>query len=596
MGPLRRKQGIRKAFGRSGFSPALLFSSLAPAFILLSGSFAFAAGFSPDNQVLVAAKQAKAPLANSAGPGQAVSKTNSPGSKGKPPGAMRSSSTSSRSPSYQFPELSTPSPAAGSQEVSGGASSPGNSNLQSAGSPGPGAVPAAGTNTPAAPGAAQGGAPGTQVPALELRGAEKTMNLRVALDESLMRSPRAAAIRLLLGITKSELIRATEFPNPSVFMDNGYRAEFTYRYGFTVPIEPPWKFALRVVLAKNEIKLTDLEILRDLWIFRANVRRAYTNLVVAQELYYTFSELVDLTNRLAQIARKRFEAGEVAELDVYRAEQEAEKSQAELAQQEYRVLEAKQALSVILGRSANAEISVPRLPPEGPNPQSAGILPGVAGSVPSLETCLVQAMQNRPELKVVRQAIKTNGASLKLAFGNAMPNPTIGIGSSVVNGPTQNLPIGNLITQNTLYPPDPASAPEQLARTNFHGFFFQVFQELPVLNFNQGDISKFRAVVQQLKAELAGQENLVTSEVATAYQRLCGARRKIEIYQNKLLARTIEIARLARLGYEVGQSDINATVLAQQATIQIKTEYLTSLSEYQQAFTDLEQSVGTILQ
>lgn len=429
-----------------------------------------------------------------------------------------------------------------------------------------------------------------------LRGVQTRVTLPGAFDESLMRCPRVAAIRLLLGITKSELYRATEMANPTIFFDNGYRAEDTYRYGITVPIEQPWKLALRIIQAKNQIKQTDLEILKALWIFRAEVRRAYTELIVAQELYDTLSELVELTNKLYTIARKRFEAGEVAELDVYRAEQESEKSLADQAQQEYRVMEAKQALAIILGRTALDDLSVPRLPPAGPNPESAGILPGPAGAIPSLTVCLQKAMENRPELKVVRQAIKTNGASLRLAYSNVLPNPIFGVGSSVVNGPSQIPSQQNILTQNLLYPPNPTDPPEQLARSNFHGFFMQLYQEIPIFNFQQGDISKFRATATQLKAELLGQENLVSSEVATAFQRMTGAKRKIEIYQNKLLTRTVEIARLARLSYEVGQTDINATVLAQQATIQIKTEYLAAVSEYQQAFTDLERSIGTVLQ
>ncbi|MBX9687553.1 MAG: TolC family protein [Candidatus Obscuribacterales bacterium] len=430
----------------------------------------------------------------------------------------------------------------------------------------------------------------------ELRGAEKEISLMRAFDEALIRSPRVGAIRLLLGISKAELIRATEMDNPSIFMDNGYRAEFTYRYGFTVPLEMPWKIALRVALAKNQIKQTDLEIIKALWNFRADVRRAYTNLVLAQELNLTLQELVDLTSRLQKIARKRFEAGEVSELDVFRAEQEATKAIADKAQQSYRVTEAQQALSLILGRSATDEISAPRLPPDGPAPEAAGILPGPEGSLPSLSICLQQAMKNRPELKVIQQTIRTNGANLKLAVANIVPNPTIGVGSSVVNGPAQ--PQSSSATSSGASSDGSSSSgsPSPPNRTNFHGFFFQVFQQLPIFDVQQGDIAQFRATARQLKAELAGQENLVSSEVATAYQRVLGARKKIEIYQNDLLKKTLEIARLARLGYEVGASDINATLLAQQSTIQIKTEYLDALSAYQQAFTDLEQSIGTTLQ
>ena len=77
---------------------------------------------------------------------------------------------------------------------------------------------------------------------------------------------------------------------------------------------------------------------------------------------------------------------------------------------------------------------------------------------------------------------------------------------------------------------------------------------------------------------------------------MAGAKRKIEIYQDKLLPRTLEIARLARLGYQVGQSNLNDVMLAQQATIAVKTEFLDAVAAYQQAFKDLEQAMGTPLQ
>jgi len=428
---------------------------------------------------------------------------------------------------------------------------------------------------------------------IELRGITKNLALPIALDEALMNSPRTDAIRRQLGITKSNLIRATELPNPTLFMDNGYRAEFTYRYGVTAPIEMPWKLALRIILAKNQIKQTDREILKSLWYFRATVRRAYTELIVAQELYVTLSELADLTDKLHKTTQKRLESGDVAELDVYRAEQASVKALAEKERQFYKVREAQQSLAVLLGRVVADPLTVPRLPPEGQEPMSVGILPADDSAFPTLETCLTKAMEFRPEIKVIKQAMKTNSANMKLAVGNILPNPVLGMGSSVVNGPGQS-PSAAASSASTDSSGTPTFQPPP--DNNFHGFFFQVFQEVPIFNFQQGDISLYRATAKQLKSELMSQENIVTQDVATSYQRLLAARKKIEIYRDRLLARTFEIVKLARLGYEVGQADINAVLLAQQSAIEIKTEYLTAVAEYQAAFTDLEQSIGTPLQ
>lgn len=78
--------------------------------------------------------------------------------------------------------------------------------------------------------------PSTSAPDNVLKaGVGKTLLLPAAFDEGLINSPRTESVRRQLGVTRSQLIRATELPNPSIFMDNGYFAEFTYRYGVAIP-------------------------------------------------------------------------------------------------------------------------------------------------------------------------------------------------------------------------------------------------------------------------------------------------------------------------------------------------------------------------
>ena len=63
-----------------------------------------------------------------------------------------------------------------------------------------------------------------------------------------------------------------------------------------------------------------------------------------------------------------------------------------------------------------------------------------------------------------------------------------------------------------------------------------------------------------------------------------------------MLADSYEVARLARRSYEVGQSDITSTLQAQQANVQIRSQYLDAVMSYASAFTDLELSTGAPLQ
>lgn len=399
------------------------------------------------------------------------------------------------------------------------------------------------------------------------------LSINQAMDETLMKSPRAASIRLELGIAKSARIKATELPNPSFIVDNGYKAEFTYRYGVSVPIEPPWKLALRLIAAKKQIGLADLQIAKGLWLLRGDIRRTYSELLIAQERYETASELCQLYERLLAMAKIRFDAGDVAELDVQRAELAVERTRINRDLMLNKVMRAKQGLAVLLGRPYDAAFDVPRLPPFKLKAEKLDYLPDLESSLPELPQLLAKANQNRLEIKIVDQSVRLNGANLKLAYGNILPNPTIAFGSSVVNGPPVEIDANN--------------------RNNFHGFFFQSNTPLPIFNFNQGDISLYRARIKQLRGELEAQKNIVEQEVVQAYRAVQMQRERIQQLQDKTLERSKKVAQMSQKSYEIGQSDMASVLVAQQSNLEIRYEYLDAIYAYEIAYTDLEQAIGT---
>jgi cobalt-zinc-cadmium efflux system outer membrane protein len=389
------------------------------------------------------------------------------------------------------------------------------------------------------------------------------------MNETLIKSPRAASIRLQLAIAKSALVRATELPNPTIFMDNGYKAEFTYRYGVSIPIEPPWKLALRIFAAKKQIQLADLEILKSLWTLRGDIRRAYVQALLAGERYVALTELAELYENLLVIAQKRFQAGDVAQVDVFRTELARDQALLEKEQIGNDVSRLKQSMNVLLGRPHDYALEMPRLPAFLLKAEKQDLLPNFDKPLPELPALIHRAKNNRLEVKIISQSIRSNEAKLKLSIGNIMPTPVLGIGSSVVNGPA-----------------NPGT------KTNYHGFFVQGYAEIPIFNVQQGDISLYRMTIQQLRAELSTQENIVEQDVVKAYRHILGLREKIRTYQTKILKRSEEIARITRKSYEVGESEIASVLMAQQANVQVRNEYLDTVSAYQIAYTELEQSIG----
>jgi outer membrane protein TolC len=179
---------------------------------------------------------------------------------------------------------------------------------------------------------------------------------------------------------------------------------------------------------------------------------------------------------------------------------------------------------------------------------------------------LADALKNRLDIKIVQQSIAVNEANLRNVAGNTMPNPQLNVGHSYSGNP-----VGGPATR---------------------GFLIGVTQEIPVLNFQQADRARLKAINTQLKREFDSTKNIVTEDVILAYQQMLAARERLAAYQNKILKASNEVARLARRGYEVGQYDITATLAAQQANVQTRLSYLDAVKVYQQSMTDLEQAVG----
>jgi cobalt-zinc-cadmium efflux system outer membrane protein len=400
----------------------------------------------------------------------------------------------------------------------------------------------------------------------DVPGGVTPVKVRQALNEALLNSPRVASTRALLGISKALYAAATQLPDPVYYRDEAPQSEGVRRNGVNVTYELPWKLAFRLLAAKRQVQETKMEILHTLWQFRNDVRRAYVEMVVAQETYDTLHDLSELALRLEVVSQKRFQAGDVPELDVLKARLAYSQAGVDTAQGNMRVNRSRQQLNVILGRQFAAPISAPRLPAFDLKVKKSDFLPDYDLPVPPVADFISEAMENRLELKVNAAQIRLAKAQLLNAQGNIIPNPQIAFGQSTET----NLPSG----------------------PKLNGAFTTINIEAPLYTFSQGDIARLRATVKQLKLQDSAIRNQVIADVTSAYNNLITARNRIQTYQDHVLADSAEVARLARRSYEVGQSDITATLAAQQANFQVRQAYLDAVSSYQGSFTDLEQAIG----
>jgi cobalt-zinc-cadmium efflux system outer membrane protein len=395
------------------------------------------------------------------------------------------------------------------------------------------------------------------------------ISIMQAMDESLLNNPRAASSRSQLGITRALMAQATIYPNGGLEMDNGFHAEDTYRFGAFLPIEPPWKMILRIISAKKQLTQADLVMQQQLWLLRGEVRRAYTEFVIAEEAGETLKEITELTRTLATVVDKRVETGDVPKLDLFKAQLALSQAEVDSEAGDRRILQAREQLNIVMGRPVDSPTAAPPLGAFRISVVKNELLPDLSQPFAPLKEYVDTALANRLELKVIAQAINVNKTESRLAYANIFPNSQVSAGRSIVVGPGIPKVVGVYMT----------------------GQF-----PLPVGNFNQGEIKRISAVIRQFRFEQEAQKNVISGQVDIAYRKLINARETMRNYQNRILAASENVTHLAQLSYQNGQSDITAALTAQQSNIQIRNQYLNNVMAYELAYTDLEQAVGKVLQ
>jgi cobalt-zinc-cadmium efflux system outer membrane protein len=412
----------------------------------------------------------------------------------------------------------------------------------------------------------------TALPAVaQQQKADTVLRLTGALDEGLMKSPRAASARAILPVARSAYAQALTFPNPVFLYIENFKADQVRQIGPVIPMEPPWKVLFRLFATKQDVSQADKQVIQNLWLLRADIRRAYVDLVVAQELAFIQAALTKIFEQLVVIGEERHNAGDVALLEVEKARLARDQAAIQRDKQAQIVVYAKQKLSVIIGRELDSALEVPSLKEAIKESTKDQLLPDLNKEVSSLSSFVDQAMVSRPQIRVLKQALAANRAQQKNTLASIFPD------AQLTFGPLKAKDIG----------------PEA---TITRGYVIGASVELPVFNFQQGPLARLAALYKQLQADLQTQRNIAKDEVANAYRRLIINRQIIKTYQETVLARSDRVVQMTLDSYHYGQTDITAALVAAQLNIQTQTQYIQAISDYQQAITDLEQVIGMPLQ
>lgn len=358
-----------------------------------------------------------------------------------------------------------------------------------------------------------------------------------------------AAARRRRAVALAGIQIARQRPNPSVnfsaLRDTPHQSLF-----FTQPLELGSKRQRRIEVARQEGVLTEAEIAVLARLVRRTAREAFYRVLLARAETARLEGVLKLTERLKRIAQDRFEAGDVAQLEVIQADLEVSRAQAdfEVAQQRERVSLSQ--LNALLNEPASTAWE---------------LTGGLAETLPDIsqEELFRRAAQSNPELQRLAQEQKVEQSRRELLKAERIPNLDLEFGTDF-NSPT-DFRVG------------PRS---------------QVTLELPLFTRNQGQIAQSVASEQVFANEATAAARAIQGRVDAGYLDFKAQRTQVTLYRDRLLPVARQAESLAEESYRAGKVGILAVIAAQRDVQEADRTYLDSLFTLQSLFAALEETVG----
>lgn len=349
-----------------------------------------------------------------------------------------------------------------------------------------------------------------------------------------------------LGIARGDLIQAGLLPNPE-FVYFWPMSEKPYKYLFDLPIEAIWLRPIRVKSAAREAdrvveRLTQagLDLMRD-------VRQAHADVVLAHERVRVAREGVSLRGRIAELAEKRFKAGDTSEQEAATGRIDSAQAQQDAARIGSDVPVLEERLRNLMGIG---QIRAP-LRLDAPPPPPCHVL--------DADALTKEALASRPDALATAEAVAA--AQARVAFAKlgwvrllGIADATSGKDSHVL-GPTLRATI-------------------------------------PIFNWNQGNIARADAELERAIRNQKTVANQIILDVNRAYYQYRQSCNELEILRTKVRPEVEGAVKRAQAGYQAGNVAIFIVLENTRQRLDTDLREAQLQGDLRRFWAELERSVG----
>ncbi|MBN1345490.1 MAG: TolC family protein [Phycisphaerae bacterium] len=395
-----------------------------------------------------------------------------------------------------------------------------------------------------------------------------------------------------IGASRADVVQSGLLTNPSVsllaqFPEGGGRSKI--EIGFGQELVDLWQIPVRRKIANAQLDQAVLDVTRHAVDLAADVKIKCYQFLAARRAEETGRKSVELFERSLELANRRFEAGEVGQVDVDLIRSEVMQVKLQLLSLERERRLAAAALARVLGLSRAGKPWA--LEDSLPEPQALS----------DDSTLLTTAMTRRIDARLAESRVR--GAEEELTLEVLKVLPSLDVGALLERPDNRALP-GRKVLADTaraslrngrLTAPDIQTRAERnLERRQIIDSLLgpSITFTLPIWDQNQAQIAKARFNVLQKRKDYEDLLDTVAHEVqqSAAIARIAGA--QVRYYAEQVLPLAEKNVETAKRLYEAGEQGILVVIESQELLIQQRRLYEEAIRDCAVAIAELERAVG----
>jgi outer membrane protein, heavy metal efflux system len=312
-------------------------------------------------------------------------------------------------------------------------------------------------------------------------------------------------------------------------------------------IEIAGQRGLRIDAATSSLERTRLDLRDFARTLRAEIKNTFAQALFALDRESLAREYLHLQEELSNLVSIKYEAGDVAALEVNLSKVELARAQREVIASATEFRNSLISLGRLIGLPADSALTV-----EG---ELAAGLPPLAE-----KERLLARMAERPDVKAADAEIKRSEAAERLVTRELVPN----LVWSVFQGKTEG--------------GDESGASLGLS--------------IPLFDRKQGERMEAKARLSQARMRQVGATRTARKEIDESYTAAASSLRELDLFNRAILTRISENLDLLQLAFKEGKISFYDIRIAQRETIETRNAYLQALLTAQRAYNALERAVG----